>query len=99
MSSFELATRRKDAQVLHSECTASLSSDTQTTLPLISPRHRDRLDEVEFGFGVRELLDLFGLQAPIFIGNDVYDEHRFTGSLNPSDRELHGHLRGGYHVA
>jgi hypothetical protein len=66
-----------------SEHTASLSSDTRMTLLLLSCRRRDRLNIVEFGFGVRELLILFYLQAPVFVGNDVYDDDRLAVHLNP----------------
>jgi hypothetical protein len=72
-----------DAQVVHPEHTASLSSNTRRTLSLLSTCRRDRLGKVEFGFGVRELLDPFELQAPVFIGNDVSDEDRFADPLNP----------------
>jgi hypothetical protein len=51
--------------------------------PLLAPRRRDRLNKVEFGFGVREFLELFDLQASIFVGNDVCDEDRFAGTFNP----------------
>ena len=33
-----------------------------------------RLNEVKMALGVGELLDLFDLQAPVFLGNDVVDE-------------------------
>ena len=94
-------TWQTNAQVLRSERTAFLSSDTRRTLPLLlfSPCRRDRFNKVEFGFGVRELLDLFDLQAPVFVSNDVCDEDRFMVHLDP-DRGLRlvGHLRGRYHV-
>jgi hypothetical protein len=96
-----IAIRPTNAQALRSERTAFLSSDTRRTLPLLlfSPCRRDRFNKIEFGFGVRELLDLFDLQAPIFVGNDVCDEDRFVVHLDP-DRGLRlvGHLRGRYHV-
>jgi hypothetical protein len=63
------------------------------TLLLLSSRRRDRLNEVEFGFGVRKLLRPLDLQTPVFVGNEMCDEDRFAGSLNP-DRGLRlvGHL-------
>ena len=68
--------RNTDAQVFHSADTAPLSSDTRRALLLLSPHpcRRDRLSKVEFGFGVRELLGICDLQAPVFVGNDVDDE-------------------------
>jgi hypothetical protein len=73
---------------------------TRRTLLLLSTRRRERLSEVEFRFGIRELLRPFDLQAPAFVGSDVCNEDRFSGTLNP-DRGLHlgGHLRCEYHVA
>ena len=70
--------RRTDAQNLHSKYTAPLLLDTRRTLLPLSSRRRDRLNKVEFSFGVRELLDLFDLQAPIFVGDDVYDVDRLA---------------------
>jgi hypothetical protein len=69
-------TRNMDAQVFHSANTASLPSDTRRALLIPSPHpcRRDRLSKVEFGFGVRELLRICDLQAPVFVGNDVDDE-------------------------
>ena len=32
---------------------------------------RDRLSRVEISFGVGKAFEMFDLQAPIFIGNDV----------------------------
>jgi hypothetical protein len=61
--------------------TASLSG-TRSTLLLLSPRRHHRLNEVVFGLGVRELLELFDLQAPVFVCNDVCDEDRFVEHLN-----------------
>jgi hypothetical protein len=72
-----------NAQAFRSEHTASLlRSDTRRAL-LTRSRRCDRLNVVEFGFGIREVLELFELQAPVFVGDDVYDEHRFTVILNP----------------
>jgi hypothetical protein len=71
-------TRQKNIQILHSAHAASLSSDTRGALLLLS---RDRLMKVEIGFGVRELLDLFDLQAPVFVGNDVCDDDQFAVHL------------------
>ena len=77
-------TRQTDAQVLHSKHTASLSPDARRKLLPLNPcRHRHRLNKVEFGFGVRELFELFDLQAPVFVGNEVCDEERFADTLNP----------------
>jgi hypothetical protein len=76
-------TRQIDVQFFRSEHTASLSSDIQRTLLLLSSRRCERLNIVEFGFGVRELLELFELQAPVFVGDDVYDEDRFAEIINP----------------
>ena len=91
--------RRTDAQNLYSKYTAPLLLDTRRTLLPLSFRRRDRLNKVEFSFGVRELLDLFDLQAPIFVGDDIRDEYRFADSLNPEGgTHLVGHLRGGCHV-
>jgi hypothetical protein len=58
---------------------------TRRTLTLLSSCHRcrHRLIKVEFGFGVREVLELFDLQVPVFVGNEAYGEDRFAGTLNP----------------
>lgn len=47
------------------------------------PRRCERLSKVEFGFGVRELLEPFDLWDPVFVGNDFADEDRFAIHLNP----------------
>jgi hypothetical protein len=76
-----------------------MSSDIQRPLLILDPRRCDCLSKVEFGFGVRELLELFDLQAPVFVGHDVCDEDRFADPLNP-DRSLClvDHLWSEYHV-
>lgn len=42
------------------------------------------LEEVEVGFGVRELFDLLNLQAFIFIGNDMCGPDHFAVHLHPN---------------
>jgi len=76
--------------MIHSQRTTPSSSSpdtTRTLLLLLGVCHSDRLKNVEVGFGVGEFLDLFDLQAPVFVGNDVRDEDRFTDRLN-SDRGI-----------
>ena len=46
----------------------------QITLPLLGCRRSECLHKVDMGFGVGELLSVFDLQAPVFVGNDVFDE-------------------------
>jgi hypothetical protein len=72
--------RQTDARILYSGHITSSSSDTRTTLLLLG--RRDRLIKVEIGFGVCELLHPFDFQAPVLIGNDIYDEDRFAVHLN-----------------
>jgi hypothetical protein len=55
--------------------TYNFAVDTRMTLLLLSSCRRNRLNKVEFRFGVREVLNLFYLQAPIFVGNDVCDDN------------------------
>jgi hypothetical protein len=54
------------------------------TLLLLSLRRRDCLIVVEFDFGVREVFELFDLQALAFVGSDVEDEDHFAVYLNPN---------------
>jgi len=56
----------------------------------------DCLNKIEIGFGVGELLDAGDLQAPVFVGDNMVGEYRFTDHLNP-DRGVHpvGDLRDG----
>ena len=76
-------TRQTDTQIPHSKHTTSSSSDTRTTLLLLSLR--DRPIEVKIGFGVRKLLHPLDLQAlRIFVGDNVHDEDRFTVILDPN---------------
>ena len=75
-----------------------MSSDTRRTLLFPNPRRCDRLSEIEIGFGVRELLEPFDLQAPVFVGDDIYDEDRFAVPLNPDcGLRLVDRLRDEYH--
>jgi hypothetical protein len=78
----ELLIRQTDPHVFRSEHIALLS-DIQRALLFLSCHRRERLNIVEFRFGVREVLNLFYLQAPVFVGNDVRDEDRFADILNP----------------
>ena len=85
--------RQTDAQVfyiqnIHFRCRQTYEGQ----LLLLS---REHLIKVIFGFGVREVLEPFDLQAPIFVGSDVCDEDRFAGYL---DSRHEGHLWDGYHV-
>lgn len=54
---------------------------------LVVPCCRDGLEKVEMAFGVGELLDLFELQASVFVGNDLSDENHFAVHVYP-DRGL-----------
>ena len=72
-----------DVQVSHPENTSSLPSDTRRTLLLLNPRLLERLSKVELDFGVDEVLEPFEHHAPVFVGNDVEDVHRFVVHLNP----------------
>ena len=60
----------------------TLGIDTRRILLLLSLRRRDRPNKVEFGFGVCELLGVFDLQVPVFVGYDVQGEDRFAVPLN-----------------
>ena len=68
---------------VHLQHTASLSSGTQITLLLLGTRRGDSLNEVKIAFGVGELFDVLDFQASVFVGNDVVDNDRFAGRLNP----------------
>ena len=62
----------------------------QRTLPLLGCRRSECLHKVDMGFGVGELLSVLNLQAPVFVGNDVFDEDRFASRFNPE----HGFYTG-----
>lgn len=47
-------------------------------LPFVSSLLFRLLNDFQIRFGVGELIDLFDLQAPIFVGDDVYDVDRLA---------------------
>ena len=42
---------------------------------------RNSVNSAEISFKVGKLFDQIDLQAPVFVGNDVFDEDRFAGHL------------------
>ena len=38
---------------------------------------------LEMGLGVNELFNLFDLQGPVFVGNDMHDENQLIGPADP----------------
>ena len=53
-------------------------SGTERTLLLLGG---ERLEILDLGVGVDELLDLLDLEDPIRIGGDSCDDHRFVGRV------------------
>ena len=61
----------------------SLSSGTQRKLLPLGFCCRDLLNIVEIDFRVDKLFGHLDLQAPVFVGNDVFDKDRLAAYLDP----------------
>ena len=68
---------------LNLEDTALSSHGTQIILLPLGSCCRDRLNTVEIGFRVGKLFAQVDLQAPLFVGDSVFDEDRFANDPGP----------------